>query len=220
MINLFRKRVHAPIVEQRKELDHYPPEIRDLALNGPDCDALPNATGDFGRSSENPIPVNGVTGTLRYFWKLRLPSGPASYFHRICSAHSKLTSQPIDVYETVSVDATHWDVLFFDIYHPRRSNVAPRGFYLFPYDKRVGDIPSPAGVTFQLESFPHDLPNALPKDDWLEAYARRCERDIARYTFRRPNEHLARLRDLRVDPINIVTVSDGLTLFRQPPTKR
>ena len=44
-------------------------------------------------------------------------------------AHADVTGH-VDVYEVVSFDGSCWDILYFDMYHPRKSCRLPAGFQL------------------------------------------------------------------------------------------
>jgi hypothetical protein len=35
------------------------------------------------------------------------------------------------------MDGKKWDVLFFDLFHPRRSNRCPEGYFLTPYNEAI-----------------------------------------------------------------------------------
>ena len=98
----------------------YPLSIKNQIIGGQDLDELPDGVGDFGRSDENPIPVNGPIGELVYL--------------------SSLTTQ----------DGRRWDILFLSMYHPRKSRTAPSGYsianvcerpLLYGTNRRVGSFP-------------------------------------------------------------------------------
>jgi hypothetical protein len=71
MFSFFNKpSIHEPVETQRKEaVASVAAPFRDVLgakyLNGLDCDQLPNGRGVFG-SLENPIPVNGFIGEIKY----------------------------------------------------------------------------------------------------------------------------------------------------------
>lgn len=101
---------------------------RNLAQIGPACDQLPNACGEFGTTITNPIPVNGPYGETVYINNLRSKSGVGFFYHRIGSDPSPVSSTSIDVFELVSIDASQYAVLYFSMYHPRRSIKVSSGF--------------------------------------------------------------------------------------------
>ena len=163
------EQVHEPVRVQMAELRKiYPPPVADTMLNGQSCDEVSGAVGSFGKCLTNPIPVNGLVGTFKYFGKLRVNYGEkwGIYFHRICSAISPISDNRIDVYETVSIDGETWDILFVDIYHPRRSNRHPDGYFLTPYDELFNRWHFCYGCDEQLMRFPNDLPIALERNNF------------------------------------------------------
>jgi len=205
MFGLFKKSIHEPVAKQREEIQacNYPDEFKRLLLEGADCDELPGATADFGHNASNPIPVNGLIGTYKYFTKLATAAGSRLYFHRICAGVSSVALHPVDVYETVSMDDMVWDIIFVDMYHPRRSNKAPRGYQLIPYDKKLGDLHYCYGISKQVARFPHDLPQAIGQEMGIAAFERRARERIASLPFHRPSEHVSKLRELSFIPESV-----------------
>jgi hypothetical protein len=188
MFNLFKKQIHEPLKNQLADLNIYPPFFVKLILNGLDCDILPGAKGPFG-SISNPIPVNGAIGEIKYLGKLRGRSGFALFFHRINSVSSPICEHSVDVYEAVCMDCSQWTTLHFDMYHPRRSNSAPDGFTITPFDKRLNmDLPFAYGVNGMISNFPFGLPDALIKfygEHPGTAFARHAREKLDRFDFRR-----------------------------------
>ncbi len=154
MFGFGKKSIHEPEEQQIKDLENYPALMRDLILIGESCDQITGAIGEYGRAPTNPIPVNGLLGIYKYLGKLSAPSGISYFFHRVCSVNVGSSKYPIDVYELVAMDSSTWDLLFIDMYHPRRSNIAPKGMTLRPYEKKIGDHPFAYGVDSQLQNFP------------------------------------------------------------------
>jgi len=95
---------------------------------GIDCDALPGAIGDFGRCLETPIPVNGALGQVTYLSKLRTSADSRLLFHRLGSKSGPYGF--VDLFEVLSFDGQIHETLYLDFYHPRRSSLAPSGYYL------------------------------------------------------------------------------------------
>ena len=125
---------------------------------GLDCDKLPKGHGAFG-SATNPIPVDGPEGEIRYLARLRSKTGRALMFHRVGRSESEVAANALDIYEVVAADGTQWGTLFFDMYHPRPSTVAPPDFTLRP----PGPSLSPTaefgyGTNQKVEDFPFGLP--------------------------------------------------------------
>ncbi len=161
MFGFLKKEIHEPIELQRQDIMVYQEPVRSWILSGEDCDQVLGAYGEFG-SLTNPIPVNGSIGQIKYLGKLRGRTGRALFFHRLSSTSSPVCQHPVDVYETVCMDGTQWETLHFDLYHPRRSNLAPPGYSLMSYDKTLKfDIPCAYGVDFPVKDFPYGLPDAL-----------------------------------------------------------
>ncbi|MEW6003147.1 MAG: hypothetical protein AB1638_10940, partial [Nitrospirota bacterium] len=119
--------------EQEEELkerwaDPRAKDILEKALSGEDCDKISGGFGDFGISPTNPIPVNRVVGEYKYLNRLRF-DGQRLMYHRLGPLKVKeLGGLIVDVYEVVTMDGKHWDVLCFDFYHPRRSKAVPVGY--------------------------------------------------------------------------------------------
>ena len=76
----------------------------------------------FGWKKNSPIPVNGPIGELIYISNLTR-NGQRVFGHRIKS----YPDEGVDVYETVSFDGKHWDILYFIPYYPRKSKKLPNG---------------------------------------------------------------------------------------------
>ena len=198
IFGFFRKSHHEAQREQMKDLEFYPAGMRHLFLKGENCDQLMGATGAFGQSMTNPIPVNGWMGTLKYFWRLQTPFNKGLYFHRIGKARSQV-SQTIDVYETVSADRKIWDILYFDMFHPRRSNLAPEGYRVRPYDKVIDSVQFAFGTNTRLANFPHDLPEVLDKNPDMSRFAKVCSKNISMNDFSKPDYHTEKLAVLQGD---------------------
>jgi len=161
MFGLFKKQIHEPIQLQRDDFKNYPPEFSEQILNGEDCDELSGGYGEFG-SLTNPIPVNGSLGEIKYLGKLRGKSGNALFFHRIGSVNSPVTSHSVDLCEVGCMDGSQWNKLHFSMYHPRRSEKAPAGYSLVPFDKALKmDLPFAYGVNSFVDNFPFSLPQEI-----------------------------------------------------------
>ena len=175
MFSMFKKKIHEPVEQQRAELQADP--VGALALAGEDCDQITSGEGPFGHSFNNPIPVNGQLGTYKYFAKLKNSFATPILFHRLGSMASDKTKYLIDVYEIVDAPGEHWDLLFLDMYHPRRSNLAPQGYELKPFNPDVGDHPYALGVDVFCPNFPYDLPEAIVAHNGFDAVAK-IARDV------------------------------------------
>jgi len=108
-----------------------------------------------------------------------------------------------------------------NIYHPRRSNLAPEGYILTPYEKALDQMPFVFGYQHQLPNFPQDLPQVLQQERYPAAFIRRCSENLAKRDFVRPTKHLQRLREMRIDA-QVVPVwrPSGRVDFMSPNTAK
>jgi len=165
---------------------------------GIDCDENPNSYGEFGKTSTNPIPVNGPKGEAIYFNNIRTTSNKPLIYHRLTSIKKVSTEEAVDVFEVVSSDGKYWDILYFDMYHPRNSNKFPNGFMFSEYDKIFSTIPFGIGLTNFHASFPESMEPKLkrfpkPFNTLGDSYLK-LSKDIK---YIRPQEHF--LKVMRVN---------------------
>ena len=134
------------ILEDEKfQLDMIHPVMKQMIESRPAYDKDPNATGPFGFTETNPIPVNGPIGQLAYLSKLETKRGERILFHRIGAVDT------IDVFEAVTFSGSEWFILFVDLYHPRRSRLTPDGFR---FTDEVGQF---SGFHKFCADFPYDF---------------------------------------------------------------
>lgn len=168
----------------------YPPELQQLMAAGGAVDELAGAVGDFGREVGNPIPVNGPVGELVYISNMMLPTGAKVIGHRLG------TVGRIDVYETVTLDGSQWDLLFFDMYHLRKSRHLPSGYrhsqppegFFLATNSTVQDFP--AGIHEALRDCSArivGLPLVSPQLQDVQLFR----------SFPRPEEHLKKIQALQ-----------------------
>jgi hypothetical protein len=100
------------------------PMLKERVMAGIPCDFLIDDLETFGRTIENPIPVNGPYGEHTYLSRLRTAQNKGFIYHRLGSVDT------IDKYEIISFDGKVREVLYFDMYHPRRSRQAVKGYSL------------------------------------------------------------------------------------------
>jgi hypothetical protein len=148
-----------------------PAEMSDPIKRGLAVDKLPTAVGPFGQVETNPIPVNGAIGELAYLSRLESLNKSHLLFHRLGSVNF------IDVYETVSINGRHWDLLFLDPYHLTKSKLAPEGF-------RLGEARQFSGFHVYCAKFPYDFDDCktstpdmlrlayVPGDNYLDTHRR------------------------------------------------
>ena len=151
----------------------------------PECDALPLASGPFGTTDTNPIPVNGPQGEVVYINRLRSPSGCGFFFHRLGSLKSKVYLHPIDDFELLAIDGSANFHLFFAMYHPRRSQLLPAGCTRVPWN-RMADLErlmckiAAFGTTSIVPDFPWGLPAAIRQSAELTAISPGLDDSLAR----------------------------------------
>ncbi|WNJ99968.1 hypothetical protein L2D14_00750 [Thalassospiraceae bacterium LMO-JJ14] len=181
----------ARVMEDEKlQNSMYPDQIKSQIENGQDTDEISYAVGEFGRTEDNPIPVNGPIGELVYLSCLKTKSNARLLFHRLGSMDG------IDFYETVTIDGRDWDVLFFSMYHPRKSKKAPSGYVL----TSTNEQPLLFGTNRRVENFPYSLQQAI-RSTTSEIFGfplpppqvRQAEESVK---FQRPKDHLQRVKSL------------------------
>lgn len=180
-------KVRKLLEDEAAQNELYMPEMSRLIASGPDVDRVADGTGEFGRDRRNPIPVNGVLGELIYISQLVTPTGSRFLGHRLGSISN------IDVYEIVSLDRLQWDVLYFDLYHPRKSRVAPTGLRLNPYMWILA-------TNYRLDDFPRGMRSAVSHCTrecvGLPLVSPTLFDEAAVGEFERPVEHLGNVRRL------------------------
>jgi hypothetical protein len=157
-------------------------------IKGIDCDEIPGGKGEFGRDPRNPIPVNGPLGETIYLSNLHTDTAQQIMFHRLGSV------QNIDVYETVSLDGTMWDVLFLDLYHPRKSRRAPTGYRIATGAERSKIL---LGANEFVSAFPDKLQDAIADTNERLLGHRMRPREVReaveQINFKCPLEHLIKV---------------------------
>jgi hypothetical protein len=138
------KKVQQLLQDEELQNEQLPEPLRKMILLNAACDRVPGATGEFGRSLSNPIPVNGPLGSLIYLSSLETLSGKAVAFHRIGSREN------IDIYHLIDEDG-NTDKLLLSMYFPRRSRQLPTG-----YRARPG-VPTIRGTNGVVASFPSGI---------------------------------------------------------------
>lgn len=127
-----------------------PPMFRGPILSGTSVDQLANGSGEFGFSPTNPIPCNGSLGEVTYLSRLLYgPQQEKVFFHRLGSIQGN-----IDKYELMTLSGKR-AIVYLDMYHPRKSRLAPKGFSLQP------DTILIRGINQNLSMFPHNLHQAI-----------------------------------------------------------
>lgn len=197
MFNIFKKKfIDESPEEQKKDIEIFPRDFIDAAMGGLSCDILPNSTGEFGRSKMNPIPVNGPIGEIKYMNRLRSNDG-GLIFHRIGS------DDEIDIYETVSTGGKVWDILYFDMYHPRRSTRPPSGYSFSEYKEQFVKLNLGYYTNTFDPEFPFGLSEAIKKNVGGTLgirIAKKYEEEIEdKSKFVRPLSHFEKLQHIKVN---------------------
>jgi hypothetical protein len=177
--------------DEKAQIDGLPEPFRSEVRSGADCDQIPGAAGEFGRDPQNPIPVNGPLGQMIYLSNLRTATSQKIMFHRLGSFAK------IDAYETVSLDGAVWDILLFDLYHPRKSRRAPTGYRIATGAERERLL---LGANDFVASFPDQLPDAIANTNERllggRMRPRQVREAIERINFMRPADHESRLNSV------------------------
>jgi hypothetical protein len=162
-----RKHQHDPLADlfervyqlrKSEELqnERMPDELREIAQQ-PSVDQNDAAFGSFGQTHTNPIPVNGPIGEILYLSELKHKSGLPILFHRLGSIFKT------DVFEIATMDLRFWDVIYLDMYHPRKSRLAPDGYNIWSTNddsKRY----LMGGTNSLLPHFPRGIFDAVARD--------------------------------------------------------
>jgi hypothetical protein len=104
-----------------------------LATDADMGDEIKHASGAFGYTATNPIPLNGIDNINNYFEKLRLITGESFAFKRIGREDPETLPFPVDVYEISNAETEVVATLYVYAYHGQNSAKVPEGF------KMLGD---------------------------------------------------------------------------------
>lgn len=171
------------------QLEFVDPKLREVLRRAPFYDKRPDGSGPFGFCITNPIPTNGPVGEVAYLSRLVTSDGERILFHRIGAAEN------IDIYEAVTFSGDRWFLLYLDMYHPKKSRLAPAGFAL---SKEAYQF---SGFNNHCADFPYDFAEMRHRSGLGPAYMPMG--DIASAVdskaYERPAAHIARLSQLRDD---------------------
>jgi hypothetical protein len=179
--------------DQKGDMRLFPEKMQSEVLNGEDCDEIDGATGEFGKIASNPIPVNGPIGEIKYLNRLRTNDG-GLLFHRVGCMELK-SNFLCDVFEVVSIGGKNWDILYFHMYHPRRSNKVPTGFGFAKLHPILSKLPFGFGSTFRDANFPYGLGDEIEESGGKRLREHYLE-IIKNIRFVRPEDHLNRLKEV------------------------
>jgi hypothetical protein len=163
-------------------------------LNGEDCDIIKGSYGEFGKTFTNPIPVNGPNGALLYLNSLRDINNNVIFYHRLTSIKKINSDEAIDVYELVDVNGSFWDIVYLDMYHPRNSNLLPKGYLLAEFHAIFSKVTFGMGSNRFFPNFPKNMENIfnqypVPFNQLSNQYLKFTKGE----KFIRPYEHFLRL---------------------------
>lgn len=147
-LNDAMKAIWKIIDDEKYQNSLLPPMIKDMMEAGGAVDQLPNGLGRFGLDEGNPIPVNGAIGELAYLSRLETNQGERLLFHRVGSINL------IDIFEAVTYSGSEWYIFYVDLYHPRRSRIAPPGFKMAAEPRQF------SGFHKFIRNFPYDFVEA------------------------------------------------------------
>ncbi|MGA3145321.1 MAG: DUF4339 domain-containing protein [Verrucomicrobiota bacterium] len=111
------------------------PQLMDIG------DHLPEATGEFGTSSNNPIPVNGPAGLFVYLNTLRSDRGRPFAQGYQGTVVNQLNNRIVDAFflQELTDQSPREFFLFFYLYSTRRSRKLPAFCYRVPMEPGVPD---------------------------------------------------------------------------------
>jgi hypothetical protein len=192
------KKLHHLMTDDKAQIEWLPKPFLSKILSGSDCDVIVGAMGEFGRDPRNPIPVNGPLGGVIYLSNLLTANSQNIMFHRLGSVGF------VDVYETVSLDGSIWDILFCDQYHPRKSRRAPAGYRIAEHNKRNVSL---FGSNIFVSDFPVKLPDAIANtyERFVGVRMRppQIRETIERIKFRRSPDHQTRLNSISLTAAHV-----------------
>lgn len=152
------EKIERLLQDDEAQLELMDPQLKEVLKRAPCYDKDPKGTGPFGLCKTNPIPVNGPVGELAYLSKLSTNGGERILFHRIGTVDN------IDIFEAVTFSGSQWFIFFLDLYHPKKSRLAPDGFKLSP------NVCQFSGFHRFCADFPYDFMLMKSREDLAYAY--------------------------------------------------
>ena len=192
--NIFDK-ILSIINNENLQNSRAPQQIRDLVINGVDCDEIPFRKGIFGFEITNPIPVNSIIGEQIYLSNLINDNGQRIMFHRLGS------TEQIDIFETVTLDGKIWEILFLDMYHPRKSRNAPDGYKILKENFLF------SGISDYCDDFPNKLYDLIfEKTKMLFGVPmplKEINTSLENNLYGRPSSHIKKIKNLNIESLNL-----------------
>jgi hypothetical protein len=219
---IFRKIEHL-LQDDAAQLELVDPKLREVLTRAPCYDKSPNGSGPFGLCKTNPIPTNGPIGELAYLSKLVTNGGERLLFQRLGAVDN------IDIFEAVTFSGAQWFIFFLDMYHPKKSRIAPDGFGLSPKACQF------SGFHHLCADFPYDFIEMKRREGLGPAYIPTGDilHGIKSGAYERPASHRARLEHLgeetqgpkggeqaRGSDAHAARTMKDLLLAREPPWRR
>lgn len=106
-----------------------------MGKDGCYTDTIPEGSGFFGFSVNNPIPTKGVTGIYDYLSRLYDEDFNNVEYCRQGLTNSAFVSHPIDIFQVRSSKGV--EILYFSAYHKRTSQLSPSGYILVDENKVI-----------------------------------------------------------------------------------
>jgi len=177
------EKIERLLQDDEVQLELVEPRMKEILRRAPYYDRDPNGTGPFGLCKTNPIPVNGPVGELAYLSKLLTEGGERILFHRIGAVDN------IDIFEAVTFSGAQWAIFFLDLYHPKKSKLAPAGFKLSP------NVCQFSGFHQLCPDFPYDFMEMKDREGLKMAYMAMGNiiEKIRTKAYQRPSVHKMKL---------------------------
>lgn len=184
------------IDDEEYQIELMNPDRREYVRSSPAYDKKPNGVGPFGFVETNPVPVNGPIGEVSYLSRLEAGPGRRLLFHRLGSIEMTdffNADTYVDVFEAVTFDGGMWCILYLDMYHSKRSRLAPEGL------RFTQDFAQFSGYTHFCNDFPYDFMEQKSRQHppgLSMAYipVSKVYDNIQRRAYDRPPAHIAKLR--------------------------
>lgn len=157
-------------IDQVKKFNN--PEFVPKMLENSATDMILGGEGEFGKSPNNPIPVNGTWGERIYLSFLRCEfCGKEVLFHRIGSLTKDINNKSfiVDNYEVCCYDGCTREHIYLAPYFPKRSTYLPKGYSNFNLNQNFAtklfiDFPTSLGSNWFIKDFPFGL------EDFIKFY--------------------------------------------------
>ena len=185
------KKIYKCLTDEVFQNTLMPDALQQIVNKNSAVDELPDASGEFGKCLENPIPVNGPIGEVIYLSNIVTDAGERIFAHRLGSKDG------IDIFETVSFDGTSWDILFFYFYYPRKSKKIPNGYKpgnpsqrsIYATNQKANDFPKNMFNEIKI-TFNDFFGISLIHPD--------VRLSLEKYRYVRPENHINKLKELNL----------------------